>query len=377
MKQIVFIPYSARMWDSFESVYLEAKKNPDLEAFVLPIPYYEKNPDGSIKKVHYDVDDYPDYVAVMDYRYLDLSHFEPDVAVISFPYDGQSKIIGIDSQFYSSNLKTNCDNLVYIPHFIFKNINVFNKDDVKAAMPSCTFPAVFNSNAVAVQSESIREVYIKAIIEESRGRIKRDYLEDRIIATGSPKIDRLTKIASEGAGMPPSWQPFLKTEEKRRKKLLLFNVNPEVFLEDENKALKMIAENFKLFEKYSKYLVPVFRPHPFYRMTIAAERPQLLSVYDGLVNYFKEKELGIFDESADVSKTMVLCDAYLGDRSSLVQMMQVLGKPILVQESVQDPKEIEKYVAKVAASMPGRRTIKKTSYGVSVMNLINRLIEYQ
>ncbi len=47
-REMVFLPYKASMWDSLESVWQAAEKDPDCDAYVVPIPYYDKNPDGTL-----------------------------------------------------------------------------------------------------------------------------------------------------------------------------------------------------------------------------------------------------------------------------------------------------------------------------------------
>lgn len=46
-REAVFLPYKASMWDSMESVFQAADADPNCDAYVIPIPYYDKNPDGS------------------------------------------------------------------------------------------------------------------------------------------------------------------------------------------------------------------------------------------------------------------------------------------------------------------------------------------
>ena len=48
--EAVFLPYKASMWDSLESIWQAADEDPDCDAYVIPIPYYDKNPDGSFKE---------------------------------------------------------------------------------------------------------------------------------------------------------------------------------------------------------------------------------------------------------------------------------------------------------------------------------------
>ena len=52
-KEAVFLPYKASMWDSLESVWKAADEDENCDAYVIPIPYYDKNPDGSFREMHY------------------------------------------------------------------------------------------------------------------------------------------------------------------------------------------------------------------------------------------------------------------------------------------------------------------------------------
>lgn len=67
-KEVVFLPYKASMWDSLESVWKAAAADIDCNAYVIPIPYYDKNPDGSFGQMHYEGDQYPDYVPITSYK---------------------------------------------------------------------------------------------------------------------------------------------------------------------------------------------------------------------------------------------------------------------------------------------------------------------
>ena len=60
--EAVFLPYKASMWDSLESVWKAADADPDCDAYVIPIPYFDKNPDGSFREMHYEGGQYPNYV---------------------------------------------------------------------------------------------------------------------------------------------------------------------------------------------------------------------------------------------------------------------------------------------------------------------------
>ena len=55
-REAVFLPYKASMWDSLESVWRAAWEDPDCDAYVIPIPYYDRNPDRSLGELHYEGD---------------------------------------------------------------------------------------------------------------------------------------------------------------------------------------------------------------------------------------------------------------------------------------------------------------------------------
>ena len=75
----------------------------------------------------------------------------------------------------------------------------------------------------------------------------------------------------------------------------------------------------------------LWRPHPLIKATVESMRPQLWTEYDKLVRKYREEGWGIYDDSSDVDRAIVLSDAYYGDASSVVQMYQQTGKPIMMQ----------------------------------------------
>ena len=116
-KEVVFLPYKASMWDSLESVWKAADEDLDCDAYVIPIPYYDKNADGSFAEMHYEGDLYPDYVPVTDWQAYDLKKRHPDVIFIHNPYDAFNYVTSVHPSFYSYELKKDTDCLVYIPYY--------------------------------------------------------------------------------------------------------------------------------------------------------------------------------------------------------------------------------------------------------------------
>ena len=60
-------------------------------------------------------------------------------------------------------------------------------------------------------------------------------------------------------------------------------------------------------------------------------RPEYLNTYKMLKQFFIDKNLGIYDDTPDMDKSIALCDAYIGDAgSSVISVFGVTGKPIFI-----------------------------------------------
>ncbi|MBD5458807.1 MAG: hypothetical protein HDR27_09585 [Lachnospiraceae bacterium] len=97
--EAVFLPYNASMWDSLESVWRAAEADPDCDAYVIPIPYFDKNPDGSFGQVHYEADQFPAYVPITSYDAFDFGVHQPDMIFIHNPYDNINYVTSVHPFF--------------------------------------------------------------------------------------------------------------------------------------------------------------------------------------------------------------------------------------------------------------------------------------
>ena len=69
--EVVFFPYKVSMWDSLESIWFAARDDENCDAYVVPIPYYDRLPNGEFGTMHYEGNLYPEYVPV-SYTHLDV-----------------------------------------------------------------------------------------------------------------------------------------------------------------------------------------------------------------------------------------------------------------------------------------------------------------
>lgn len=329
-KIVVFLPYKASMWDSLESVWKAADEDPDCDAYVVPIPYYDKNPGGSFKEFHYEGDLYPDYVPVTDYRTFSLAEHKPDTIFIHNPYDDCNYVTSIHPQFYSARLKEYTDKLVYIPYFVLGDIDPENEEAVEGMAHFCTLPGVLNADKVIVQSEDMRQAYIKVLLNFVKGS-KRAYWEERILGLGSPKLDKVQNTRREDLVIPEEWLRIIEKPDGSWKKIILYNTSVSALLKHDDKMLVKMRDVFRIFYENRDDVALLWRPHPLIKATIESMRPQLWKDYEKIVAEYREAGWGIYDDTAELDRAIGVSDAYYGDNSSLVQLCKNVGMLIMIQ----------------------------------------------
>ena len=88
---------------------------------------------------------------------------------------------------------------------------------------------------------------------------------------------------------------------------------------------------FQTFEEQQEEVTLLWRPHPLIRTTIETMRPELWKEYVQIVEKYRKEGWGIYDDTADMDRAVILSDAYYGDPSSIVQIYQDTGKPVIIQ----------------------------------------------
>ena len=330
-KEVVFLPYKASMWDSLESVWKAADEDPDCDAYVIPIPYFDKNPDGSFKEMHYEGDQYPAYVPITHYDDYDISVRNPDMIFIHNPYDEYNYVTSVAPKFYSKNLKQYTEKLVYIPYFVLGEIDPDNAEARKGIEHFCIEPGVLNADVVIVQSEDMRKAYIE-ILSEAMGEDTRPQWEKKILGLGSPKMDKVVETTEDDFEIPNEWMRTLTKPDGSRKKVILYNTSVTALLQHEDKMLVKMRSVFETFKESVDDVALLWRPHPLIKATIESMRPELWSDYEKLVEEYRSEGWGIYDDSAELDRAIALSDAYYGDHSSLVQLCQQAGMPVMIQD---------------------------------------------
>ncbi len=313
-KEVVFLPYNASMWDSLESIWQAADKDENCDAYVVPIPYCDRNPDGSAKNWHYEGHDLPSYVPITNWQEYDLSKHRPDVIYIHNPYDDYNLVTSVHPNYYSRELNKYTDMLVYVPYFVSDD----GIDPIK-----CKAPGVVNANKVIVESELIKAQY-EANYPEGNPP------DGKFLALGSPKFDKVRNSKKEDFTIPKQWEKIVNG-----KKIILYLTTIETMLLDTESFIKKHRYVFSVF-KDRKDVVLWWRPHPLLKSTFESMKPHLLREYEQVVQDYKKAGWGVYDDSSDLNRAIAYSDGYYGDMSSVISLYKATGKPIMVQSLKQN-----------------------------------------
>lgn len=302
--EAVFLPYKASMWDSLESVWMAADEDPDCDAYVIPIPYYDRNPDGSFKEMHYEGTSFPDNVTVIKYTEFDFEAHRPDMIFIHNPYDNMNFVTSVHPFFYSENVKKFTDCLVYIPYYS-------TTGGMSEGQAFC--PAYMYADYIVIQSEGHRKFFDAGIPDE------------KFLPMGSPKFDSVIHKCQNLPKLPEDWQDKISG-----KKVFFYNTSINGMLGNTEAFLKKMEYVFDVFRGREDVCL-LWRPHPLLESTFDSLRKGYRPEYDNLKRRFIEEELGILDLTPDIENTIAICDAYIGDSgTSVTSLFGVAGKPLFI-----------------------------------------------
>lgn len=333
-KEVVFFPYKASMWDSLESVYLSAKKDTDCDVYCVPIPYYDRNPDGSLGQMHYEGREYPKNIEVIDWQTYHIEERHPDVVYIHNPYDEYNYVTCVHPAFFSSNLKKYTDELVYIPYFVLGEIDPEDQKTIDQMKHFCFVPGTIHADKVIVQSEAMRQIYIHEFMKEAKTHgmhVTKKDMEEKFLGLGSPKFDKVLNTKAEDLEIPDAWLRIIQKPDGNRKKIIFYNTSVTALLQNDEQMLAKMRDVFRVFKENQKEVALLWRPHPLISNTIKSMRPKLWAEYAKLVDTYRQEGWGIYDDTADMDRAVVLSDGYYGDASSIVELYRKTGKPVMLQ----------------------------------------------
>ncbi len=302
--EAVFMPYKASMWDSLESIYQSFMADPEYDVYLVPIPYFEKNPDGSLGKAHYEADLFPEGEPITMFDDYDVSVRRPDVVFIHNPYDEFNNVTSVHPSCYSHELKKYTGCLVYVPYYATAG---------GMAMAQSSLSAYYYADYIVAQSKKHIGYFDPQIPRE------------KFIVAGSPKFDHVINECAKKQNVPQSWHEMMDG-----KKVYFYNTSIGGMLSDTPGFINKLAYVFETFSK-NKNVCLLWRPHPLLESTFESMRPEYKPYYDKMKEFFIKEKIGIYDNTPDIAKTIAVSDVYIGDSgTSVTSLFGIAGKPLFI-----------------------------------------------
>ena len=327
--RVLFLPYKYSMWDSFESIFEAAKEDENCEAYVMPIPYYDKDQEGNLTEMHDESESYPDDVGIISWQDNQVDEIDPDVIFIHNPYDGTNLLTSIHPDYYTNKLVCKDRVVIYVPYYV----SYTEDKEVMVTMGGAEFYADY----VIMQSEWYKKQFEQILSDYKKSD---DDLNDLIafydngnkfVVLGNPKYDKIRNLAKSEYPLRDDWKGKIFNESDNKKFTILLDTTLEILLKQREKMLDKIGDVIDFFEKRDD-LALIWRPHPLIKSALVNSCPELLTTYNGLVNRCKNLDNCIFDDTNDMHTAIAWSDAFMGKYSSMIELYRVTTKPTIMLE---------------------------------------------
>lgn len=162
-KEVLFLPVKAKNWKAMESLWRASCADTDCDVTVMPLPYFEKDGLCGLRgNAICEREKFPEEVHAVSYEDYRIRDHHPDYIIIQSPYDQFNYTETVAPEFYSTQLRSMTDHLVYLPWFLTSEFGPKDLDTVPMQFYAA-MPGVVQSDLTIVQSENIRCRYIEVL----------------------------------------------------------------------------------------------------------------------------------------------------------------------------------------------------------------------
>ena len=318
-RSVLFLPVKAKHFSSMRMAYEMETVTPDTDVYVMPLPYYYKEYDGSFKdEMHIDTEEFiKANIPVTDYSRFDLSLLCPEKIYINSAYDEYNMAVSVDTRFYARNVKKYTEKLIYIPYFKLMEFDRANYPCWYNMQYYCTVPGVVMADKVYVQSENTRKVYIDKLNEWVG--------DEKYTEIWEQKIDVYNESCEE------------HSEDELRdagsKKTIVWFVSAGSLAEFGDRYIEKAYRNLDVFALSKDKLKVLLISEPFLDEMIKTYSDELYKKWTGFIDEFKRSGIGeVVSQVEDQSvEALLKANAYYGDPSYICKDFILMKKPVMLQ----------------------------------------------
>ena len=318
-RSVLFLPVKAKHFSSMRMAYEMEAATPDTDVYVMPLPYYYKEYDGSFKdEMHIDTEEFiKANIPVTDYSRFDLSLLCPEKIYINSAYDEYNMAVSVDTRFYARIVKKYTEKLIYIPYFKLMEFDRANYPCWYNMQYYCTVPGVVMADKVYVQSENTRKVYIDKLNEWAGDEKYTDIWEQKIDV-----YDESCEEHSED-----------ELRDAGSEKTIVWFVSAGSLAEFGDRYIEKAYRNLDVFALSKDKLKVLLNSEPFLDEMIKNYSDELYKKWTGFIDEFNRSGIGeVVSQVEEKSvEALLKANAYYGDPSSICKDFILMKKPVMLQ----------------------------------------------
>ena len=147
------------------------------------------------------------------------------------------------------------------------------------------------------------------------------------------KLDTTFNEKSYDLKLSANWEKLINNTDGSKKKVVMLNVNYTGSKIDIETRLEKLKNVLKRVERY-KNIVLWFRLHPLNEESMQSSTPSYIyNFYISIITEYKHAGWGIYDDTNNFDRAVHYCDAYYGDKDSIIDLFQQQGKPVVIQST--------------------------------------------
>jgi len=318
-EEVVFFTLGPKQWKYFSYFWHKERLKENTEVFVIPISYFDTSINGQTISTHYITEGYD--VPVLSIQDYDISKRHPNRIYIQCPYDHINPAMTVHNAFYSDKLLKYTDELIYVPMY---DIKEYHSNDAKTAYTLnylVKTPVVLHADKIFLPSQSLKEEYIKILVDFSKGDTDYSYWDKKIDVEDFMNDD------------------VVSTHPVNKKKTLLYYSDVAPIALYGNKSLKKICSSLNLLKEASERLNIIWLISANTKDVLNSpdchEGKKLYSKFINIVSNFKKEGWGmIFDDVSDIDFDKI--DAYAGNPSPYAHYLSYNKKPVMILKPYDD-----------------------------------------
>ena len=318
-RSVLFLPVKAKHFSSMRMAYEMEAATPDTDVYVMPLPYYYKEYDGSFKdEMHIDTEEFiKANIPVTDYSRFDLSLLCPEKIYINSAYDEYNMAVSVDTRFYARNVKKYTEKLIYIPYFKLMEFDRANYPCWYNMQYYCTVPGVVMADKVYVQSENTRKAYIDKLNEWVGDEKYTDIWEQKIDVYNE-SCEKHSEDELRDAGS---------------KKTIVWFVSAGSLAEFGDRYIEKAYRNLDVFALSKDKLKVLLISEPFLDEMIKTYSDELYKKWTGFIDEFNRSGIGeVVSQVEEKSvEALLKANAYYGDPSYICKDFILMKKPVMLQ----------------------------------------------